>query len=103
MNEHAFFNVITLPEGDDAPALEAWAAVGVWMEQQEGFLGSTLYRNRVNPKMLINKGRFSTQEAFMASVQNPEFQALSQTLTDLGVERVAGLYDTVRDFGAGGN
>ncbi len=103
MTDHTFFNVITLPEGDDGPALEAWAAVGVWMEQQAGFLGSTLYRNQQNPKMLINKGRYESQEAFMASVRNPEFQALSQKLTDLGVERVAGLYDTVRDFGHGGN
>jgi heme-degrading monooxygenase HmoA len=102
MTEHTFFNVITLPEGDDAPALEAWAAVGVWMERQPGFLGSTLYRNRQNPNMLINKGRYESEDAFMASVRNPEFQALSQKLTDLGVDRIAGLYDTVRDFGAGG-
>ncbi len=66
-------------------------------------LGSTLYRNRQNPKMLINKGRYDSEGAFMASVRNPEFQALSQKLTDLGVERIAGLYDTVRDFGGGGN
>lgn len=103
MTEHTFFNLITLPEGDDTPALEAWAAVGNWMENQAGFLGSTLYRNRQNPKMLINKGRFDSEAAFVASVRNPEFQALSQKLTDLGVERVAGLYDTVRDFGTGGN
>lgn len=102
MPEHTFFNVIHLPDGDDGPALEAWAAVGEWMEGQAGFLGSTLYRNRMNPKMLINKGRYESQEAFMASVRNPEFQALSQKLTDLGVEREAGLYDNVRDFGAGG-
>ena len=103
MTEHTFFNVITLPDGDDTLALDAWAAVGTWMELQPGFLGSTLYRNRQNPKMLINKGRYSSEEAFMASVRNPGFQALSQKLTDLGVERVAGLYDTVRDFGDGGN
>ena len=102
MTEHTFFNVITLPSGDESPALEAWADVGTWMEQQPGFLGSTLYRNRQNPKMLINKGRYETEEAFLASVRNPEFQALSQKLTDLGVERVAGLYDNLRNFGAGG-
>ena len=103
MPEHIFFNVIRLPDGDDGAALEAWAAVGEWMQDQDGFLGSTLYRNRMDQKMLINKGRYETEEAFMASVRNPDFQALSQRLTDLGVERVAGLYDNVRDFGAGGN
>ena len=103
MTEHTFFNVITLPEGDDDAALSAWAAVGKWMEQQPGFLGSTLYRNRMNPKMLVNKGRYESEEAFMASVRSPDFQALSQKLTDLGVERVAGLYDNVRNFGAGGD
>lgn len=103
MTEHIFFNVIHLPEGDDSAALDVWAAVGEWMQKQSGFLGSTLYRNRMNPKMLINKGRYESEEAFMASVRNPEFQALSQKLTDLHVEREAGLYDNVRDFGAGGN
>lgn len=103
MAEHTFFNYITLPDGDDSPALEAWAAVGVWMEKQPGFLGSTLYRNRTNPKILINKGRYESEEAFLASVHNLEFQNLSQKLTDLGVERVASLYDSVRDFGQGGN
>jgi len=52
--------------------------------------------------MLINQGRYTTQEAFLASVQNPEFQRLSQKLTDLGVERTAGLYDSVQPFGEGG-
>lgn len=103
MTEHTFFNVIHLPDGDDNAALEAWAAVGEWMQRQSGFIGSTLYRNRMDPKMLINKGRYESEEAFMASVRSSDFQALSQKLTDLGVERVAGLYDNVRDFGAGGN
>ena len=103
MNEHTFFNVITLPEGDEAAALEAWAAIGVFMEAQDGFLGSTLYRNRQNPKMLINKGRYTSEESFLACVRNPEFQKLSQVLTDLGVERTAGLYDESRSFGGGGN
>ncbi len=53
--------------------------------------------------MLINHGRYADVEAFMAAVQSPEFQALSQKLTDLGVERTAGLYDTVRSFGGGGS
>jgi heme-degrading monooxygenase HmoA len=103
MTEHTFFNVITLPEGDDEPALQAWAKIGEWMEKQPGFLGSTLYRNRMNPKMLINKGRYESEDAFMASVRNPEFAPLSQVLDDLGVERVAGLYENVRDFGDGGS
>ncbi|SIO15833.1 Antibiotic biosynthesis monooxygenase [Parasphingorhabdus marina DSM 22363] len=100
---HTFFNIITLPEGDDTEALKAWAAVGDWMEQQPGFLGSTLYRNRRQPNTLINKGRYETEDSFMASVKNPEFQRLSQVLTDLGVERLAGLYDEIKSFGAGGN
>ena len=64
---HTFYNIITLPEGDDTEALKAWAAVGEWMKQQPGFLGSTLYRNRRQPNTLINKGRYETEEAFMAS------------------------------------
>ena len=100
---HTFFNVITLAEDTQDEAFEAWIAVGEWMETREGFLGSTLYRNRRNPMMLINHGRYADVEAFMAAVQSPEFQALSQRLTDLGVERSAGLYDTVRSFGGGGS
>lgn len=100
---HTFFNVITLPEGDDTEALKAWAAVGEYMVNQPGFLGSTLYRNRRNPRMLINKGRYDSEESFINSAKSAEFRRLSQKLTDLGVERVAGLYAEVRDFGEGGN
>ncbi len=103
MAEHTFFNVITFPDGDETDALQAWREIGKFMENQTGFLGSTLYRNRRNTKMLINKGRYDSQESFMACVQNEEFQRLSQVLTDLGVERVAGLYDEVEEFGDGGN
>lgn len=98
-----FFNVITLPEGDDTQALQAWAAVGEFMVKQPGFLGSTLYRNRHNPRMLINKGRYDSEESFLNSVKSEEFRRLSQKLTDLGVKRIAGLYDEGREFGAGGN
>jgi quinol monooxygenase YgiN len=96
---HTFFNVITFPEDKVDEAFAAWQAIGEYMEKQEGFLGSMLYRNRRNPLMLINHGRYTTEEAFLASVQNQEFQALSQKLTDLGVERAAGLYDEVQSFG----
>ncbi len=100
MNDnHTFFNVITIPEGKEEEALEAWKAVGRYMETQEGFLGSMLYRNRRNPRMLINHGRYASEETFLKSVKSDEFQALSQRLTDLGVERVAGLYDAVHAFG----
>ena len=98
---HVFFNVIQFPEGKEDEAFAAWVAIGEYMEKQEGFIGSTLYRNRRDPRMLINQGRYTTQEAFLASVQNPEFQRLSQKLTDLGVERTAGLYDSVQSFGGG--
>lgn len=103
MSEHTFFNVITLPEGDETEALKAWAAIGEYMVEQPGFLGSTLYRNRRNPKMLINKGRYESVESFMNCVKAEEFNRLSQKLTDLGVERTAGLYDEVKAFGGGGN
>jgi len=103
MTRHTFYNVITLPEGDETEALAAWAAVGEFMEIQPGFIGSTLYRNKMNPKMLINKGLYETEESFVACVKSEEFQRLLQKLTDLGVERIAGLYDEVRVFGAGGN
>ncbi len=103
MAEHVFFNVINFPEGDDTEAFAAWQAIGKFMEAQPGFLGSTLYRNQRNPKMLINKGRYSSVESFMACVKSPEFNALSEKLTELGVERNAGLYDEVESFGGGGN
>ncbi len=103
MPVHTFFNVITFPDGDDKAAFEAWQAIGKFMTQQPGFLGSTLYSNRRNAKMLINRGRYESSEAFMKCVQNPEFQQLSQVLTDLGVERTAGLYDEVEQFGEGGS
>lgn len=96
---HVFFNVIHLPEDKVEESLEAWKAVGTYMEKQKGFLGSTLFRNRRDPLMFINCGKYETQELFMASVQNEEFQALSQKLTDLGVERTAGLYDAIHTFG----
>lgn len=96
---HAFFNVIHLPEDKVEESLEAWKAIGRYMEGQDGFLGSTLFQNRRDPLMLINCGKYETQELFMASVQNEEFGALSQVLTDLGVERTAGLYDAGHTFG----
>ena len=103
MTAYTFFNVITFPDGDDNAAFEAWQMIGKFMEKQPGFIGSTLYKNCRNPKMLINKGRYDSQEAFMACVQNAEFQRLSEVLTELGVERNAGLYDEVEEFGQGGN
>ena len=66
MTSHTFFNVITFPEGDDSTAFEAWQAIGRYMTTQPGFIGSTLYRNRQNPKILINKGRYESVELFMA-------------------------------------
>lgn len=98
---HTFFNVITVPQGKEEETLAAWRAVGVFMEQQEGFLGSMLYRNMRESNILINHGRYSNVESFMACVKSPEFQRLSQVLTDLGVERIAGLYEQVHAFGAG--
>jgi len=49
--------------------------------------------------MLINFGRFDSEEDFLASAGSEEFKALSQKLTDLGVERIAGLYEVVQKFG----
>ncbi|MEM6610869.1 MAG: antibiotic biosynthesis monooxygenase family protein [Cyanobacteria bacterium P01_C01_bin.72] len=103
MSIHTFFNVIRFPEGDDTEALKAWAAIGEFMVKQPGFLGSTLYRNRQDPKMLINKGRYDSVESFLNCVKSEEFNLLSQKLTDLKVERTAGLYDEVKVFGGGGN
>ncbi|MGF1778306.1 antibiotic biosynthesis monooxygenase family protein [Vibrio nomapromontoriensis] len=101
MTIHVFFNVIILPEGDDKNALSTWASIGEFMEQQPGFLGSTLFRNRQNPKMLINKGRYESEESFLACIANDEFQKLSKILNDLGVERTAALYDKYASFGQG--
>lgn len=103
MAHHTFFNVINFPEGDNTAAFAAWQAIGKFMEGQTGFIGSTLYRNAREPKMLINKGRYETVEDFMNCVKSPEFQKLSDVLTALDVERNAGLYDEVEVFGAGGN
>ena len=103
MSVHTFFNVITFPEGDDTEVLQAWAAIGEYMVKQPGFLGSTLYRNRNNTKLFINKGRYDSEDSFMNCVKSEEFNRLSQKLTDLGVKRIAGLYDEVTIFGGGGN
>ena len=73
------------------------------MIKQPGFLGSTLYRNRRDPQLLINKGRYESEESFLRCVKSEEFKRLSQKLSDLGVGRVAGLYDEVKVFGGGGN
>ena len=70
-----------------------------YMEKQKGFLGSTLNRNGRNPLMLINQGCYETEGLFLSSVKNPEFQDLSQVLTDLDGERVADLYGEVNTFG----
>ena len=103
MSVYTFFNVINLPEGDESEAMKAWAAIGDYMVKQPGFIGSTLYRNQRDPKMLINKGLYKSVESFMVCVKSPEFERLSQKLTDLGVERNAGLYDELKSFGEGGN
>jgi len=100
-DHHTFFNVITFPETRQDEAFAAWQAIGHYMETQEGFIGSTLYRNRRDPRMLINHGKYTSAELFMASVQAEEFAALSAKLTELGVERIAGLYDVVESFGDG--
>lgn len=99
---HVFFNVITLPEeGNESEIFAAWRSVGEFMEKQPGFLGSTLYRNRQNPKMLINKGRYNSVKSFEESVKSDEFQRLSQRLASLGVKRIAGLYNELDSFGRG--
>ena len=103
MSVHIFFNVIYLPEGNDSEALKAWAEIGEYMVKQPGFLGSTLYRNRQDSKILINKGRYDSEDSFLNCVKSEEFNRLSQKLTDLKVERIAGLYDEVKVFGGGGN
>ncbi len=74
MSEYqTFFNVITLPEGREDEALEAWKAVGRFMEGQEGFVGSTLYRNHRDPRMLINLGKYTSTDSFIASIRSEEF------------------------------
>ena len=103
VSHYTFFNVITFPDDKEEEAFKAWQAIGLFMTKQSGFIGSTLYRNQNNHRMLINKGRYESKESFLASIQNTEFQRLSQVLTDLGVERNAGLYDEVESFAAGGN
>ena len=82
---------------------KAWQAIGGFMEKQDGFIGSTLYRNCREPNTLINKGSYESVESFMACVKSPEFKRLSEVLTRLKVKRDAGLYDEFQQFGAGGN
>ena len=95
---HTFFNVINFPEGKEDEAFAAWQAIGRFMETQKGFLGSTLYRNRRNPLMFINRGSYESEDSFLACVKSGEFQKLSAKLTELGVERIAGLYDELESF-----
>ena len=69
------------------------------MENSEGCLSTKLHRNRRDPRMLINYAKFRSMDDFMALTQTDRFQTLSQKLTVLGVERVAGTYDVVHSFG----
>ena len=96
---HTFFNIILLPEDKKDEAFAAWKAVGEYMQDQPGFLGSMLYRSRRNPLRLINLGRYTDVDSFLACVQDPEFQRRSRVLSELGVEREADLYDEVHAFG----
>ena len=70
-----------------------------YMENSEGCLSTKLHRNRRDPRMLINYAKFRSMDDFMALTQTDRFQTLSQKLTVLGVERVAGTYDVVHSFG----
>ncbi len=94
-----FFNIIRAPEGKEEEVLKAWKAISDLMEALPGCLSTKLHRSRNKPRLFINYARFSSEEAFLASVRSEDFQKLSKVLSELGVEREAGLYDVVHSFG----
>lgn len=93
-----FFNIIRLPEGKEEEAMAAWKEISDLMEAQPSCLSTRLHRNKRNPSLLINNAIYTSEEEFLSIVKSPEFQALSQVLTDLGVEREAGVYEVISSF-----
>lgn len=94
-----FFNIIRVPDGKAGKTLAAWRAISDLMERSEGCLSTKLHQNRQTPSLLINYARFSDTESFFRLSQTTAFLELSQRLTDLGVEREAGVYDVLHSFG----
>ena len=94
-----FFNIIRVPAGKEEETLAAWQAISDYMEAAPGCIATKLHRNRQDPHRLINYARFTDMPAFMQLTQDSEFTRLSQVLTDLGVEREAGVFDVLSSFG----
>lgn len=103
MNEYeTFFNIITLPEENQDEAISVWRAISDLLEKSDGCLSTKLHRNRQNQRLLINYAKFKSMDAFKALSATPEFEELSNRLTELGVERTAGTYDVLHSFGEQG-
>jgi quinol monooxygenase YgiN len=94
-----FINIITVPEGREEETLEAWRAISDLMEASEHCLSTKLHQHRKNPRLLVNYAIHPSMEAFLEISRSPEFIALSARLTELGVERVPGVYDIIHGFG----
>ncbi len=96
-----FFNIIRIPAGKETEVLEVWIKISNYMEASEGCVSTRLHRNLKTPSLLINNACFTSMEAFVELTKKDEFQALSQQLSDLGVEREAGVYEVVHAFEQG--
>ena len=97
-NYETFFNIITIPKGKEDETIDIWTQISNFMEKSEGCISTKLHRNRRDPNLLINYAKFRNMDDFMALTTAEEFKSLSQQLTDLGVERVAGVYDVLHSF-----
>jgi quinol monooxygenase YgiN len=93
-----FFNIIRVPEGKESETLAVWKEISDLMEASSSCLSTKLHRNRRNPHLLINYAQFTSTEAFIELSKIEQFRVLSKLLTDLGVEREAGVYDVISTF-----
>lgn len=97
-NSIPFFNIIRLPEGKETEVLEVWKKISDFMEASEGCISTRLHRNLDNPRLLINNAHFADVASFVNLTNQPEFLELSAQLTELGVEREAGIYEVIHTF-----
>lgn len=75
-------NTFEVPEGSDNEFLVGWEAAKNFMEQQKGYLGTTLHRS-VDPKArfrFVNVAEWESPQDFAAALAHPDFVELHENI-----------------------